>query len=213
MQSKLDYNSEEVMRILNNPEYTDEQKKTFFEKYKSDLKQKRKLEIKNRVNELAKKLPVITEEIYINFLKKYEDDNLTKPFNVIEKEIKDFEAEMTEKYNDYINNQKIENEKVEEPKEEIKEEPEEVPVEEPDPVPDVTVTTDIGNPLEEMREENNVLNEEPEDVKQPLVDDLKAKDVMPDNSLNEKGNASAIIISIITVIIGIIAMYTIIKLS
>ena len=69
MISKFDYNSEDVMKILNNPEYTDEQKKQLFDKYKNDLKVLRKKEIISRVNELAQKIPTITEEIYINFLK------------------------------------------------------------------------------------------------------------------------------------------------
>ena len=38
MINKFDYNSDDVMKILNNPEYSDEQKKQLFEKYKEDLK-------------------------------------------------------------------------------------------------------------------------------------------------------------------------------
>ena len=48
MISKFDYNSEDVMKILNNPEYTDEQKKQLFDKYKNDLKVLRKKEIISR---------------------------------------------------------------------------------------------------------------------------------------------------------------------
>ena len=37
MVNKFDYNNESVMEILNNANYTDEQKKELFEKYKTDL--------------------------------------------------------------------------------------------------------------------------------------------------------------------------------
>lgn len=210
MINKLDYNSEEVMKILSNESYTDEQKKNFFEKYKSDLKSKRKKQIIEEVNELAKKIPIITEEIYIDFLKKYEDDNLSKPFSIIEKEIKEFEVEMTEKYNNYLEEKK----KEEQEKEPI--------VEEPTPDPVILAEQEEKEEPKELESfenddlGNSVLNEEPETLAKPLVDDFgTAKDVMPDttDSLGERGNASAIIISIIAIIIGVVVMYSIIKIN
>lgn len=222
MLDKLDYNSEEVMKILNNPEYTEEQKKTFFEKYKSDLKTLRKKEIVNEVNELAKKIPIITEDMYVEFLKKYEDDNLSKPFAIINKEIKEFEIEMTEKYNAYLESKRQEEllaQPKEEPKlEDIDEENEEdiassiVPEVTINKEPNLETTSSIFSDTTS----NSVLNEEPQKLEKPLVDDYgEAKDVMPNTneSLGEKGSASAIIISIIAVIIGILVMYTILKVN
>ena len=211
MNNKLDYNSDEVMQILNNETYTDEQKKNFFEKYKSDLKAARKKQLIEEVNDLAKRIPIITEEIYVNFLKKYEDDNLSKPFSMIEKEIKEFEVEMTEKYNAYLE----EKNKVETPevKEEqtpvIEEQPEEESVPEEEPV--IQPTQPIATISENNDSNSSVLNEEPEILSKPLVD-IDAKDVMP-GSDSEKGSASAIIISIIAIIIGAVVMYTIIKMN
>ena len=51
---------------------------------------------------------------------------------------------------------------------------------------------------------------------EPLFEttDKDSKEIIPDESLeNEKGNASAIILSIIAVIIGFAVMYSIIKLN
>lgn len=223
MISKFDYNSEDVMKILNNPEYTDEQKKQLFDKYKNDLKVLRKKEIISRVNELAQRIPTITEEIYINFLKNYEDDNLSKPFEIIEKELKEFENEMTEKYNVYLENKKNEekNEKVETTEDDIVPDVSANKLEEDNSMDDI-----FANNTEDEEEkisptlvlgENSVLNEEPEILAKPLFEDnSEAKDVMPNSipdTLGEKGNASAIIISIIAIIIGAVAMYTIIKMG
>lgn len=213
MNNKLDYNSEEVMKILNNESYTDEQKKVYFEKYKSDLKAARKKHLIEEVNELAKRIPIITEEIYIDFLKKYEDDNLSKPFSIIEKEIKEFEIEMTEKYNMHLE----EKNKSLEPEEPIiQEEVIDPVVPEKNNVEEDVVIEPTKSILEEPDSNNSVLNEEPETLAKPLVSDLgEAKDVMPSptDSMGEKGNASAIIISIIAIIIGAVVMYTIIKMN
>ena len=59
MVGKFDYNNSDVMNILNNPSYTEDQKKALFEKYKSDLKETRRKEITARLNECAKNNPII----------------------------------------------------------------------------------------------------------------------------------------------------------
>ena len=82
MIGSFDYNNNDVMNILNNPSYTEDQKKALFEKYKSDLKETRRREIINRLNECAKNNPIITQEEYINFLKKYNDDDFTNKYNL-----------------------------------------------------------------------------------------------------------------------------------
>lgn len=223
MISKFDYNSEDVMKILNNPEYTDEQKKQLFDKYKNDLKVLRKKEIISRVNELAQKIPTITEEIYINFLKNYEDDNLSKPFEIIEKELKEFENEMTEKYNVYLESKKKEEkaETIETPEENIVPDVSANKKEEDNSMDDIFANNNVEDEEQISPSlvlgENSVLNEEPEILAKPLFEDnTEAKDVMPNSipdTLGEKGNASAIIISIIAIIIGAVAMYTIIKMG
>lgn len=223
MISKFDYNSEDVMKILNNPEYTDEQKKQLFDKYKNDLKVLRKKEIISRVNELAQKIPTITEEIYINFLKSYEDDNLSKPFEIIEKELKEFENEMTEKYNVYLESKKNEEEAetIETPEENIVPDVSANKKEEDNSMDDIFANSNVEDEEQISPSlvlgENSVLNEEPEILAKPLFEDnTEAKDVMPNSipdTLGEKGNASAIIISIIAIIIGAVAMYTIIKMG
>ena len=220
--TSLDYSSDEVMKILNNPDYDESQKKDLFEKYKSNLKQLRRKEIVNKVSEVAKKIPTFTEEDYVGFMKNYENDNLSKPFEVINNEIKQLEIKKTEEYNAYLESQK-------EPEPEpIIEEPiiEEPAIEEPleEIVPDVRSRVqrlyeepETNNIIEEPSIDNSVLNEEPEILAQPLFeDDSDVKDVMPDKiqePLGEKGNASAIIVSIIAIIIGAVAMYTLIKLN
>lgn len=223
MISKFDYNSEDVMKILNNHEYTDEQKKQLFDKYKNDLKVLRKKEIISRVNELAQKIPTITEEIYINFLKNYEDDNLSKPFEIIEKELKEFENEMTEKYNVYLESKKNEEkaETIETPEENIVPDVSANKKEEDNSMDDIFANNNVEDEEQISPSlvlgENSVLNEEPEILAKPLFEDnTEAKDVMPNSipdTLGEKGNASAIIISIIAIIIGAVAMYTIIKMG
>ena len=234
MTNKLDYNNDVVMETLNNPKYTDEEKKTLFEQYKKDLKKKRKEKIVEILNEYAKNIPVITKEIYIDVLKKYENDDLTKPFEVIEEELRLFETDMKSKYATYLKSQEV---LKEEPK--LQEVVEPVIEEEQEIEPDVVRETPIINPEDEfddtmfkdpeefsekleevtpslfIKDEISVLNEEPETLAKPLVsEETKEKDVMPEElgELDEKGNASAIILSIIAIIIGIVVMYSIIKL-
>ena len=61
----------------------------------------------------------------------------------------------------------------------------------------------------------NVSEETQKDLNPTVFEDKEVKEVMPDEipELNEKGNASAIIISIIAIIIGMVIMYSIIKLK
>ena len=170
---ELDYNNEEVLKILNDNNYTDEEKKNLFEKYKQDLKEKRKKEIIARLNECAKNIPTITKDIYINFLKKYENDNLSKPFEVIEQEIKDFETEMTNKYNEYLSAKKQEEkeETIEEITPDVKPEvKEEIPDEFDDTMfkdpEEFKPSTSISSSIDDN--EVSVLNEEPEILAKPL---------------------------------------------
>ena len=221
MISKFDYNNDEVMKIINSPEYTEEQKKQMFDKYKNDLRMLRKDEIVSRLNEIAQRIPIITQDIYIDFLKKYENDDLSKTFELIEKELKEFEIEMIEKYNAYLGSK--EKEQQETNTEQVEEEivPDVSAVKEENALDDI-----FNNNTEENEEDiepslvlgdNSVLNEEPEILAKPLFEDTEeAKDVMPNtipDTLGEKGNASAIIISIIAIIIGALVMYTIIKMG
>lgn len=212
MVGNYDYNNEDVMNILNNPNYTEDQKKALFEKYKADLKDLRRKEIIKRLNECAKNNPIITEEEYINFLKQYNDDDLSKPFETIEKELERFSKNMQEKYDAYMKAKENETKVVDEIEDDISDEIK----------PDVTPVSYNSNELADT-----IFNQEPitvPKVEEPLKDDLKAtvfeennvKEVMPEDipeALDEKGNASAIIISIIAIIIGMVIMYSIIKLK
>lgn len=221
MTNKLDYNNEEVLEILNNDSYTDEQKKDLFEKYKQDLKEARKKEIISRLNECARNIPIITKEIYIDFLKKYENDNLSKPFEVIEEELKIFEKDMTNKYNEYLSKQNTAVESSDEEeilpdvtpivKEEIKDEFDDTMFKDPE---DFQAKDDIHSLFD--NDEISVLNEEPEILAKPLNSAEEEKEVMPEelsDNIGEKGNASAIILSIIAIIIGAVVMYSIIRLK
>ena len=135
MVGNFDYNNNDVMNILNNPNYTEDQKKALFEKYKSDLKETRRKEIISRLNECAKNNPIITQEEYVNFLKQYNDDDLSKPFEVIEKELEDFSKRMQTKYEEYIKAKEQQEVKVEAPV------VEETPVQ-PEPVIEPEVETE-----------------------------------------------------------------------
>lgn len=242
MTKELDYNNEVVLEILNNSNYTDEQKKELFEKYKNDLKKKRKDEIVTRLNTLAKDITSITKEDYIEFLKKYENDDLTKPFEVIEEELRIFEQENKAKYEEYLKVQKQNNE-IQEP---VSDEPKiedtiDDSIDEimPDVTPSVSIKENL-DPIDEFDDtlfknpdefkqnitpttfiesnEVSVLNEEPEILAKPLFDEKsnESKDVMPEElneDLDEKGSASAIILSIIAIIIGVVVMYSIIRLK
>lgn len=225
--TNLDYSSEEVMKILNNPDYDESQKKALFEKYKTNLKNLRRKEIIAQVSEVAKNIPTFTEDDYVNFLKKYENDNLSKPFETIKKEILAMQESKTKEYNDYQEKKRLEEEQRKIAEEEAtitpinteeKEELDEI-------VPDIRTRSERfaeEKPLEqtnlELTVDNSVLNEEPEVLAKPLfsVNESETKEVMPgtvDEPLGEKGNASAIIISIIAIIIGAVAMYTLLKFN
>lgn len=211
MIGNYDYNNDEVMKILNNAEYTDEQKKDLFEKYKANLKDLRRKEIINRLNECAKSNPIITQEEYINFLKKYNDDDLSKPFEVIEEELKSFSNEMDVKYKEFLAKKEAEAAAAQVVSEPVVE----TPVEEeitPDVVPVVDATPVVEEPVVEPEEDITPSVE----VNPTVFENKEVKEVMPEeikDNRGEKGNASAIIISIIAIIIGMVIMYAIIKLK
>ena len=218
MYNRFDYNNSNVMDILNNPNYTDEQKKSLFEKYKADLKALRRKEILDRLTDYAKNNPIITQEDYINVLKNYDNDDLSKPFEVIESELNKFKSDMDTKYNDYLAKKKEE-----EAAAAIVNEPvASAPVEESPVVEDIEITPDVKPfaPVEEPTIEVTpvapAVEEKEEDNLAPTVfEDKEVKEVMPEElpeASGQKGNASAIIISIIAIIIGIVIMYAIIKL-
>lgn len=216
MTQKLDYSREEAMQILNSESYSDEEKRKIYDQYMSELKKNRKNAIVSKLNEYAKDIPVITKEIYISKLKEYEVDDLSKPFEVIEVELANFEKDMKNKYNEYLASK--------EPKEEEVIEPDVSPeVKEEESFDDTIFSAPVVEPEEEedvkpsllITDEISVLNEETDKDTKPLFDSNEdSKEVMPDDSNeSERGNASAIILSIIAVIIGIVVMYTIIKLN
>ena len=207
MVNKYDYNNDDVMAILNNTTYTDDQKKALFEKYKADLKELRRKEILDRLTEYAKNNPIITQEDFVNILKNYDNDDLSKPFEVIESELNTFKADMDKKYNDYLIKKQEE-----EAAALVNEEPEE----------DEEITPDVkpfaSEPVVEEKEEVPVSEDtlSGDTNLQPTVfEDKAVKEVMPEeipDTSSQKGNASAIIISIIAIIIGVVIMYAIIKL-
>ena len=207
MVNKFDYNNENVMEILNNANYTDEQKKQLFEKYKADLKELRRKEIIDRLNEYAKNNPVITQEEYVEVLKKYSNDDLSKPFEVIESELNSFKNDMDIKYRDYLAK------KQEEEAAALVNEPE---IDEEEITPDVTPFTAPTPVIEEPVAEEPKVEVEEDNLAPTVFEDKEVKEVMPEEIPDEsgqKGNASAIIISIIAIIIGIVIMYAIIKLK
>ena len=226
MIGKFDYNNNDVMNILNNPSYTQDQKKALFEKYKSDLKETRRKEIINRLNECAKNNEIITQEEYVNFLKQYNDDDLSKPFEVIEKELEKFSREMEIKKQNYLA------EKAAKEAAQVQ-----VPVQEPVAVPTVSNEPEEDDFEDEIKPDvtpegynsnelsDTIFNQSPilepsieettDDLNPTVFEENEVKEVMPDElpELDEKGNASAIIISIIAIIIGMVIMYSIIKLK
>lgn len=227
MVGNFDYNNDEVMRILNNPNYTDEQKKALFEKYKSDLKETRRKEIIDRLNECAKNNPIITQEEYVSFLKKYNDDDLSKPFEVIEQELETFSRQMQDKYDAYMKAKEIQAAPVapvvQEQAAMVAEEP--TPVAQPESEQDIAdeIKPDV-TPVSYNNDElsDTVFNQAPittdtvNNLNPTVFEDKEVKEVMPEEmpeALDEKGNASAIIISIIAIIIGMVIMYSIIKLK
>ena len=215
MTQKLDYSREDAMEILNNVNFSDEEKRSQYEEYMSELKKTRKNEIVTKLNDLAREIPTITKDIYISVLKKYENDDLSIPFEVIESELSTFEKDMRKKYDEYLASQKEEEEEIlpdvtkeenedlesmtfddtifDAPKVEEKEDEEEL------------------KPSFSLTSEMSVLNEEPELLAKPLFNEEDdSMEVMPEENDSEKGNASAIIIS---VIIGAVVMYSIIRLN
>ena len=218
MTQKLDYSREDAMEILNNVNFFDEEKRSQYEEYMSELKKTRKNAIVTKLNDLAREIPTITKDIYISVLKKYENDDLSIPFEVIESELSTFEKDMRKKYDEYLASQKEEEEEIlpdvtkeenedlesmtfddtifDAPKVEEKEDEEEL------------------KPSFSLTSEMSVLNEEPELLAKPLFNEEDdSMEVMPEENDSEKGNASAIIISIIAVIIGAVVMYSIIRLN
>ena len=218
MTQKLDYSREDAMEILNNVNFSDEEKRSQYEEYMSELKKTRKNAIVTKLNDLAREIPTITKDIYISVLKKYENDDLSIPFEVIESELSKFEKDMRKKYDEYLASQKEEEEEIlpdvtkeenedlesmtfddtifDAPKVEEKEDEEEL------------------KPSFSLTSEMSVLNEEPELLAKPLFNEEEdSMEVMPEENDSEKGNASAIIISIIAVIIGAVVMYSIIRLN
>lgn len=218
MTQKLDYSREDAMEILNNVNFSDEEKRSQYEEYMSELKKTRKNAIVTKLNDLAREIPTITKDIYISVLKKYDNDDLSIPFEVIESELSTFEKDMRKKYDEYLVSQKEEEEEIlpdvtkeenedlesmtfddtifDAPKVEEKEDEEEL------------------KPSFSLTSEMSVLNEEPELLAKPLFNEEDdSMEVMPEENDSEKGNASAIIISIIAVIIGAVVMYSIIRLN
>lgn len=220
MTQKLDYSREDAMEILNNVNFSDEEKRSQYEEYMSELKKARKNAIVTKLNDLAREIPTITKDIYISVLKKYENDDLSIPFEVIESELSTFEKDMRKKYDEYLASQKEEEEEI--LPDVTKEENEDLEsMTFDDTIFDAPkVEEEIKEDEEELKpsfsltSEMSVLNEEPELLAKPLFNEEDdSMEVMPEENDSEKGNASAIIISIIAVIIGAVVMYSIIRLN
>lgn len=220
MTQKLDYSREDAMEILNNVNFSDEEKRSQYEEYMSELKKARKNAIVTKLNDLAREIPTITKDIYISVLKKYENDDLSIPFEVIESELSTFEKDMRKKYDEYLASQKEEEEEI--LPDVTKEENEDLEsMAFDDTIFDAPkVEEEIKEDEEELKPsfsltgEMSVLNEEPELLAKPLFNEEDdSMEVMPEENDSEKGNASAIIISIIAVIIGAVVMYSIIRLN
>lgn len=220
MTQKLDYSREDAMEILNNVNFSDEEKRSQYEEYMSELKKARKNAIVTKLNDLAREIPTITKDIYISVLKKYENDDLSIPFEVIESELSTFEKDMRKKYDEYLASQKEEEEEI--LPDVTKEENEDLEsVTFDDTIFDAPkVEEEVKDDEEELKpsfsltSEMSVLNEEPELLAKPLFNEEEdSMEVMPEENDSEKGNASAIIISIIAVIIGAVVMYSIIRLN
>jgi len=217
MGNRFDYNEEEVLKILSDATKTDEEKKSAFDSYKANLLSERKNEILNRLNECAKENPMITQEKYVAMLKKYSNDNLEIPFDSIVADIEAFDKEMKAEYDKYLEAEKAK--EVATPVE---------PAIEPTPVAEVTpVSEPVSTPEVDEKPINIEIN--PNNFDEDIVPDVtpfsntveanpifsdNQKEVAPNDSNDgQKGNANAIIISIITIIIGIVIMYSIIRLK
>lgn len=216
MGNRFDYNEEEVMKILSDTTKSEEEKKAAFDSYKESLLSERKTEIINKLNECAKENPMITQEKYVSMLKKYSNDDLSIPFDSILSDIDSFDKEMKEEYNRYLENEKA--------KEVTTAPVEEAPVVET-PVAPIEATVVPETPVEETPVNIEINPSVDEDIvpdvtpfsntveANPFFDENQ-KEVTPNESdENQKGNANAIIISIITIIIGIVIMYSIIRLK
>ena len=220
MTQKLDYSREDAMEILNNVNFSDEEKRSQYEEYMSELKKTRKNAIVTKLNDLAREIPTITKDIYISVLKKYENDDLSIPFEVIESELSTFEKDMRKKYEEYLASQKEEEEEI--LPDVTKEENEDLEsmtfddtiFDAPKVEEEVKEDEEELKPSFSLTGEMSVLNEEPELLAKPLFNEEEdSMEVMPEENDSEKGNASAIIISIIAVIIGAVVMYSIIRLN
>lgn len=220
MTQKLDYSREDAMEILNNVNFSDEEKRSQYEEYMSELKKTRKNAIVTKLNDLAREIPTITKDIYISVLKKYENDDLSIPFEVIESELSTFEKDMRKKYDEYLASQKEEEEEL--LPDVTKEENEDLEsmtfddtiFDAPKVEEEVKEDEEELKPSFSLTGEMSVLNEEPELLAKPLFNEEEdSMEVMPEENDSEKGNASAIIISIIAVIIGAVVMYSIIRLN
>ena len=219
MTQKLDYSREDAMEILNNVNFSDEEKRSQYEEYMNELKKARKNAIVTKLNDLAREIPTITKDIYISVLKKYDNDDLSIPFEVIESELSTFEKDMRKKYDEYLASQKEEEEEI--LPDVTKEENEDLEsMTFDDTIFDAPKVEEEKEDEEELKpsfsltSEMSVLNEEPELLAKPLFNEEEdSMEVMPEENDSEKGNASAIIISIIAVIIGAVVMYSIIRLN
>ena len=153
-------------------------------------------------------------------MKKYENDDLSIPFEVIESELSTFEKDMRKKYDEYLASQKEEEEEI--LPDVTKEENEDLEsmtfddtiFDAPKVEEEVKEDEEELKPSFSLTGEMSVLNEEPELLAKPLFNEEDdSMEVMPEENDSEKGNASAIIISIIAVIIGAVVMYSIIRLN
>ena len=236
MTQKLDYSREEAMQILNNSSYTDEDKRKLYEQYMNALKKNRKTKIIEKLNEYARDIPSITKEIYISKLKEYESDDLSKPFEVIETELSIFEKDMKNKYNEYLQMKQASEQPAVNPEVPVEEESIDdnfddtifsEPIISEETINNDDISNDISNDIEEDLDEEikpsllvtdqiSVINESTDEDEKPLFEDISnTKEIIPEEDIEEsqKGSASAIILSIIAVIIGIVVMYSIIKLN
>lgn len=219
MVGRFDYNNDEVMNILNNPNYTEDQKKELFEKYKNDLKEARRKEIIDKLNECAKNNPIITQEEYVNFLKKQPVEDLAIAFSDIEKQLDRFSSDMKAKYDEYLKAKEAETMAQVQETPVVEETPEQEDIAD-EIKPDVTPTEYNENELSDTVFNQSPITEptvpeETSNLDPTVFEDKEVKEVMPEDipELDEKGNASAIIISIIAIIIGMVIMYSIIKLK
>lgn len=192
MTQKLDYSREDAMEILNNVNFSDEEKRSQYEEYMSELKKARKNAIVTKLNDLAREIPTITKDIYISVLKKYENDDLSIPFEVIESELSTFEKiwekiwwifsiskeeeeeilpDVTKEENEDLESMTFDDTIFDAPKveEEVKDDEEEL------------------KPSFSLTSEMSVLNEEPELLAKPLFNEEEdSMEVMPEENDSEK---------------------------